>query len=382
IVLVALYFVGLIIPKDLLNSALHSGGYSTGYSFAWFVEDLQENVAGIVSVFTGNDAGPAPYSWTMLRYIVVALAGAGLAICVAGYQGGFRNGLVSPATLGVMSGATFGMMIWTIFFLNEDGSNATWVTGLGASSLNQTAVSAGWDDLWSSYGLALCCFGGCIVVVVLVLLTLRVFTRGSSSGIVMIIVGQVVGGVLGAIVNTVRYYYVTVEPDGAKASFMTEMQAASFYRTFTVVDVLAVAIPLALCFFVVLRLRHSVMALTLDEAEAHSLGVDTQRTKIIVVIVCTLLTAIIVSFCGRIGFVGFLVPHLARRMVGPNPTYLLPAAMVLGAVFVLGAFVLLSATLGTDYEAMTGIFVSIGGAVVFLITAIRGRGADRGGFLS
>ena len=80
------------------------------------------------------------------------------------------------------------------------------------------------------------------------------------------------------------------------------------------------------------------------------------------------------------GFVGFLVPHLARRLVGPNFGYLAPAAAALGSVFVLGAYVLVSATLGSTYETMTGMFISIGGAAVFLVTAMRGKGGANGAF--
>jgi iron complex transport system permease protein len=94
---------------------------------------------------------------------------------------------------------------------------------------------------------------------------------------------------------------------------------------------------------------------------------------------CTLLTAIIVSFVGAVGFVGFLLPHLTRRLVGPNFRYLLPGAMVLGAVFVLAAYILVAALLGPDFETMSGMYISIFGAVVFLELVIRNKGGARNG---
>ena len=78
------------------------------------------------------------------------------------------------------------------------------------------------------------------------------------------------------------------------------------------------------------------------------------------------------------GFVGFFVPHLARRFVGPNFKYLLPASMAMGGVFVLTAYMLVSATLGPDYERMVGMFISIGGSAVFLVQALRGVGGGGG----
>ena len=110
------------------------------------------------------------------------------------------------------------------------------------------------------------------------------------------------------------------------------------------------------------------------------MGVETRRLRIATVCIATLATAVIVSFCGRIGFVGFLVPHLARRLVGPNFAYLMPASLVLGGAFVLASFVLVTMTLGEAYATMTGAFVSVGGAAVFLVTALRGGGGERGAF--
>jgi iron complex transport system permease protein len=172
---------------------------------------------------------------------------------------------------------------------------------------------------------------------------------------------------------------VTVDQYGIKSDLMKMLMISSFYRTYTWADVVAVAVPIALCFIVIMRYRQRMMVLAFGNEEARSMGVDTRRTQYLVVGLCTLLTAIIVSFCGHIGFVGFLIPHLARRLVGPNYKYLLPAAVALGSAFSLTAYVLVSALLGPDYETMSGMFISIFGAAVFLVTAIRGQGAESRG---
>lgn len=374
VVLVVLYAVGLVIPKDMLNTWLHESGYNAGYSFSWFVEDLQSNVASLMAVFTGNDNGPVPYSSTMLRYVVIALSGAGLALCGAVYQGSFKNALVSPSTLGVTSGATLGMMLWVVFFVSDSGDNAAWITSADASGVASGA------DLISSYGLALLSFIGCLLVVGTVLLVMRLANNGKMSGIMMIVCGQVVGGVIGAVCNSIRYYYVAVDPYSVKSQLLTDLTIASFYRSFTILDVLAVFVPILVVFVVIMRMRTQLTLLSFDEAEARTLGVETRRLQFVTVGLCTLLTAIIISFCGRVGFVGFLVPHMARRLVGPNFKYLLPATTVLGAVFVLGAYLLLACTLGPAFETMVGMFISIFGAVVFLWTALSGKGGARGQF--
>lgn len=152
-----------------------------------------------------------------------------------------------------------------------------------------------------------------------------------------------------------------------------QLQISSFYRTYTVVDLALVGVPLLLLFAFVMAFRRQLTLLTFTEAEARTMGVETQKIRYLVIVLATLLTAVIVSFCGRVGFVGFIVPHLARRLVGPQISYLMPASFLLGGVFVLGAYVLINIVLGGAYSTMAGMFISIGGALVFLFTVLRDK---------
>ncbi len=379
VVLIALYAFALIFPKNIFNSLLVNPGYTENYSVSWFISSLQSNLNGLVSVFTGNENPVDPFHNTMIRYVVIAITGAGLALCGAVYQGSFKNALVSPSTLGVMSGATLGMMIWFICFVDDDCTTVPWLSGYVG---DPNADPLGY--LVATYSLAVISFAGCMVVVGIVLLVLAISNKknksSAASPIMMIICGQVIGGVVGAFSTEVRYFYVAQNPYSAKAQLLTDLMVSSFYRNFTWIDIVAIMVPLALTFFAVMRLRNRMSLLSLDVEEARTLGVDSRNMRYLLIALCTLLTAILISFCGTVGFVGFLVPHLARRLVGPNFNYLLPAATVLGAVFVLAAYTLVAITAGPELETSTGMFISIGGAAVFLVTALRGGGGARGEF--
>ena len=380
VLLVVIYVAGLFLPSDMLGRAIGAAGDGTGYTFNDFVYDVAENLERLVIILTGNSdlevtSTYYSYSYTMFRYVVVALAGAGLALSGAVYQGAFRNALVSPSTLGVMSGGSFGMVLWVLMAALSGDSISL---GVIASGLDGEPTVG--DYLASSYGLALMSFAGCFVVVALVLLVIRIAGTKMTSPIMMIITGQVIGGLIGVFQTLVNYYYVTTDPYGDIAQCLQELQVASFYRSFTWIDILCVGIPLIVTFAVVVLLGRRMMLLGFSETEQRTMGVDTRRMQVAVVGLCTLLTAVIISFCGTVGFVGFLVPHLARRMVGPNFKYLLPAATVMGACFVLGAYVLIECTLGASYATMTGMYISIAGAVVFLVTALKGGGVKFGSF--
>jgi len=378
VVLVVMYLIALVIPKDMINEAMTQSGYNQGYTFSWFVSSLQENINGLVAIFTGHD-GEVGYSFIVFRYIIIALAGAGLALCGAVYQGSFRNALVSPSSMGVMAGASGGAILWLLFFVDDSGSNVPWAAGTSTSLANAAATGVDpWQYLWESYSYSIYTFFGCALVAGLVLLTMMFSKKGSTSGLMIIITGQVFGGIIGAVTSMVRYYMTEVPEMSAKLQILNTTQIGSFFRTYTWIDVVAVGVPIVLCVIVVMLLRQRMMALSLGNEEARTLGVDSKKTQLVVVAASTLLTAIIISFCGRVGFVGFLVPHLARRMVGPNFKYLLPAAMVLGGLFVLVAYLIVSCTLGPDYETMVGMFISIGGAAIFLVQALRGAGGGGG----
>lgn len=379
VVLIVVYLFGLVVPRNLFNASLHQSGYADGYNLAWFVADLSENVNGLFAVLVGDAQGGSSTCARMITYVVIVLCGAGLALCGAVYQGTFRNSLVSPSTLGVMSGAGLGMAVWIALFYDPQQMHGLWFESDASASSSTTAIDP-LMSLWNSYGLALCTFVGCVVVVGLVVLTFGTIGKSSNSGLMMIITGQVIGAVMGGITSSLRYYYITVDPEGPQAQMMMELQISSFYRSYSLIDVAAVGIPVLVMFAVVMSYRHQLTLLAFSEDEARAMGVETRRLRFVIIGLATLVTAVIVSFCGRVGFVGFIVPHLARRLVGPNFTYLMPVTAVLGGVFVLGAYVLLTMTLGDGYATMTGMFISIAGAAVFLFTALRTRGDKHGSF--
>lgn len=379
VVCAAVFALGLVLPEGIYMQAVNSTQLGGGYSVAMFFSDVADNVQSLLLELSGDGVPWKSFSSNAIKFAVIAVSGAGLALCGAVYQGTFRNALVSPSTLGVMSGGTLGLSIWIAAFVSEAGNVIVPFVGeVGTIEVSNSLT--GLEAAWRDYSMVLFSFVGCLVVVAVVLLVMR-FARGSSvSPILMIITGQLVAGVAGAVSASIRYYFVALNPYSGKAQLFTNLMIASFWRSYSWVDIVSLLLPLAVVFAVIMHFRQRMMLLAFDEGERRSMGVDTRRMQVVVVALCTLLTAIIVSFCGTVGFVGFLVPHLARRVVGPNFKYLLPATCVLGATFVLGAFVLLCTLLGSTFDTMVGMFISIGGAAVFLVTALRGKGASLGKF--
>ncbi|MBX9925179.1 MAG: iron ABC transporter permease [Hyphomicrobiaceae bacterium] len=270
------------------------------------------------------------------RVVAAALAGAALAAAGAAYQGLFRNPLVSPDILGVSTGAGLGA-----------------VAGIFLS-LPIIAIQ----------GLA---FVGGLATVGLVY-AIAAAVRGREPTLVLVLAGVVVGSLAGAAISLLK---VLADPyDQLPAiTFWLLGSLASIRKA----DVLA-AVPLVLAGLLpLILLRWRINVLSLGDEEARALGVEAPKLRLIVIAAATLITSSVVAIAGVIGWVGLVMPHIARMLVGPNFDRLLPTAMLLGATYM----VLVDALARTiaRVETPLGILTAMIGAPFFLWLLVRGRAA-------
>ena len=233
------------------------------------------------------------------RVLAAMAVGATLAAAGAAYQGLFRNPLVSPDLLGVSSGAALGAVLGIYL-------------SLGVAAIQALAFAFGLLAVVLVYGIGTA-------------------LRRHDPTLVLVLAGVVIGTLLGSCVALLKYL----------ADPYNQLPAITFWllgslAAVTPADVFAVlpAVGLGLVPLVLLRWRLNLM--TLGEDEARALGVDTTRLRAAVVAAATLMTAAVVSISGVIGWIGLLVPHLARLLVGPDFGRLLPASLLLGAGYLLG----------------------------------------------
>lgn len=141
-------------------------------------------------------------------------------------------------------------------------------------------------------------------------------------------------------------------------------------------DLALVAVPLIAGLVALLLLRNRMNVLSFTDEEARSFGVDVGRFRIVVVLICTAITGISVGCCGPIGLVGFVAPHVARRFVSTDFRHLLPASLLVGAIFLVVAENLtMQAEIGADQGV--NLITTTLGCIVFLIVAFRSRGGTR-----
>jgi iron complex transport system permease protein len=291
----------------------------------------------ILATLAGRDTGQAGvviWNIRLPRVLAAMLVGAALAAAGASYQIMFRNPLVSPDILGVSSGAALGA-VCAIFL-----------------SLPILAIQ----------GFA---FAGGLLAVALVS-TIASGVRGVDTTLVLVLTGVVMGALAGAATSLLK---VMADPYDQLPA-ITFWLLGSLARV-TSGDLLPVlpAVILGLIPLVLLRWRINVLSLGDDEARA--LGIDASRLRLIVIAAATLITASVVAIAGVVGWVGLVIPHIARMLVGPSFAVLLPVAAVIGAGYLLLVDTL-SRTLGA-VEIPLGILTAVIGAPFFLWLLARGR---------
>jgi iron complex transport system permease protein len=270
------------------------------------------------------------------RIAAALLVGGALASSGAAYQSLFKNPLVSPAILGVSAGA-----------------------GLGAALA--MLLSLPW------FGVQAMAFGFGLAAVACTLSISKIFSTGAMT--VLVLAGLVVSAFCEALISTAKYVADPIDKLPSITFWLMGGLARVGPR-----DVTLAAFPICISFIVLYLVRWQVNVLGLGEEGALALGVDSRRIKIIVILATTLMSAAAVSVAGVVGWVGLLIPHIARMLVGPNFQVLLPVSLLLG-----GGYLLLVDDLvrSMNVEMPLGILTAIIGApfFVFVMTRVRRRWA-------
>ncbi len=269
------------------------------------------------------------------RVIAALVVGAALSIAGASYQGMFRNPMVSPDILGASAGAGFGAAIGLLLSF----------------------------PIW---GVQVSGFAFGLVAVGLTYLISTVVGRGNNTTLMMVLTGMVVSTMFQSFISLTKYV----------ADPTSKLPAITFWlmgglSTVTMKDAIMLAVPVVAGSIPLYLLRWQMNVLSFGEDEARTMGVNTQLLRTVIVICSTLATAASVAVAGMVGWVGLVIPHIARMVVGPNYKALLPVCLVIG-----GTYLLLVDDIARNLFSMEiplGILTSSIGAPFFVYLLVKGR---------
>ncbi|SHH61483.1 iron complex transport system permease protein [Sporobacter termitidis DSM 10068] len=274
------------------------------------------------------------------RVLAVALVGATLSLCGGAIQGLLRNPLADSSTMGVSTGAGVGAVLFLAFGFAVPGlQNAgTMLSAMAFAFISLLLI------LTLSYKIDYTLSTNTIILIGMI------FTMFASSIISLVITFA------GDKVNTVVFW-------------LMGSLAAAKYR-----DVLILIGALLIFGTVILSMSRELNAFAVGEDNARHIGVNVKRAKYVILIAVSALIGVCVSIGGTIGFVGLVVPHMTRMIVGPNHRRLLPACLFSGATFLMLAD-LLARTLLNPVELPIGVVTSFFGAFAFVFIFYRTRKA-------
>ncbi|MFH0919660.1 MAG: iron ABC transporter permease [Fibrobacterota bacterium] len=269
------------------------------------------------------------------RIAAALLIGGALSMAGTTYQGLFKNPMVSPDILGASAGAGFGASLAILLSWNMAGiQTAAFLFGLLAVMV--------------TYGIS------------------AAINRGNQAILILVLTGVIVSTLFSSLVSIIKFV----------ADPYNKLPAITFWlmgglANINTKDVLLLLIPLSLGSAPLLLMRWKLNALSFGDEEARTLGLNVNRIRPVVILCSTLLTAASVSVSGMIGFVGLVIPHMTRLLVGPNHSALLPASLFLG-----GAFLVIVDNVARGVfpvEVPLGILTSLVGAPFFLYLLMKGR---------
>lgn len=269
------------------------------------------------------------------RILVAMLVGGALSMSGASYQGLFKNPMVSPDILGASAGAGFGAAIGILMNFGILGIQASsFLFGLGAVALTFIISS--------------------------------IVGRGNNAVLVLVLTGMVVSTLFSSFISITKYL----------ADPYSKLPAITFWlmgglSSTSMKDAKIILIPILLGAVPLLLIRWKLNVLSFGEEEAKAMGIDTARLRIVIIVCSTLLTAASVSVSGMIGWVGLIIPHFARMLVGPDYKHLLPASLLIGSTFLLLVDDVARSVFAM--EIPLGILTSIIGAPFFIYLLINGK---------
>lgn len=268
------------------------------------------------------------------RILAAMVVGASLSMAGASFQGTFKNPLVSPDILGVSAGAGFGAAIAILL------NSSPLVLQIMAFSFGLIAVS----------------------------LTYFISRRLRGNVILMMVLGgMAMGAMFTAFISCIKYL---ADPNNQLPEIVYWLMGS--LNNVTGSNLIMILFPVVVGFTILLLVRWKLNLLSMGDEEAKALGIDTEKLRIIVIACCTLLTAAAVSISGIIGWVGLVIPHICRIIVGPDHRKLLPATISVGAFFLL--FIDDICRTAFPVEIPLGILTAIIGAPFFIYLLRKGYG--------
>ncbi len=294
-----------------------------------------------LGIITNNDSYSPIHKTVFLdirlpRIILAILVGLGLGTSGAILQGLFRNPLVDPGFIGVSSGAAIGAMITIMFSRYIYSYIPPFIT---------------------PFTLPILAMAGAFITTMMVYKMSKVANK--TNIMAMLLSGIAINALAGSVIGL----FVSMSSDSELRSFtfwtLGGLDMADW--NITMITSLFIVIP----FLIIYKLQYQMDIFMLGDAESEHLGINVESLKKKIILISSIMVGVSVSFCGMIGFIGLVTPHLIRLFIGPNHKYLIPGSAILGAILLIVSD-MISKTVIAPAQLPIGVVTSALGAPFFI----------------
>ncbi len=329
---------------------------------AYFATECSKKFAAFISYLSGDTAA---YSVSnIVRYTVIVISGAALASAGVVFQGSFKNIIASPTTMGVQSGASLGNALYLLLFTSVIEGTVI-IEHDNEGYYKQNFFEQNMQQIFAM-------IGSFIAIIAVVFITYSL-GKGRFSSANILFGGMIFSAFTGAVTNVIQYYFLFSDIDNTRLSALRVFSMGSFDRVLTVRHLAFMSAVLLPCLIALFLLSPKLNILVMGEDEARSMGVNVRVLKVVIVAIGTLMSSVIFAFCGSIGFVGFIVPQIARRIVGPDFKKLIPMTIALGGILMILVY---DIALYMGFSAYLNMIVSVIGCIMMIGSFLKKEGSS------
>ncbi len=349
LVLLAVWFLPYDFVHNPVSPARYLESVSGRFSLLWGLISGEGNKESILyMVCTG---------------FIVILTGGCLSLCGSVYQGVYHTPMASPGMMGIQSGGMLAAVAYLYFFGNPAEGESFYTF----DEYNNYLSTLSFYDLYARqiWMIAGSLIGACIII----FLSTRA-GRGRMSTVVLILAGSLFSSFANMITSLGQYIFTYRDATENRVYALMSISMGNFANAYLPLHLLMIAVPVLLSAFCLYRMSPGLNLIMFGDQEAASMGMNINRFRTAAFLLCLVPCAMLLAFCGQIGFVGLLVPHFARQMVGSDYRRLIPASMLLGGIVLLLVYF---AAICTGLTGSINLVSSVVGGVLTLFFVLRYR---------
>lgn len=343
----------LILPYDFVHQPV---------SAARYIDAVSHRCSLLWGLLSGAGNQEAILYLVCTGFIVILVGGC-LSLCGSVFQGVYHTPMASPGMMGIQSGGMLAAVIYLYFFGNPEAGESFYTYEEYSDYLSTLSF-------YDLYARQIWMVAGSLIGAGIIIFLSTRAGRGKMSTVVLILAGSLFSSFAGMFTALGQYIFTYRDATESRVYALMSISMGNFSNAYRPMHLLMIAVPVLIGAFCLYRMSTGLNMIMFGDQEAASMGMNINKFRTAAFLLCLVPSAMLLAFCGQIGFVGLLVPHFARQMVGSDYRRLIPASLFLGGIVLL---LIYGAAICTGLTMSINLVSSVVGGILTLLFIIRYR---------